>query len=72
MTYLDEEIKRKLKLRNFKNTFQITKILEFEIHSNKKKIETLQFMEVLIVQDEKRLRPTDNRPGSTPSNSVKF
>ena len=32
MTCLDEEIKRKLKLRNFKNVFQITKIVEFKIH----------------------------------------
>jgi len=39
MTYLNEEIKRKLKLRKFKKTFQITKIIEFEIHLKKKKIE---------------------------------
>jgi len=32
MIYLDEEIKRKLELRNFKKVFQITKITEFEIH----------------------------------------
>jgi len=32
MICLDEEIKRKLKLRNFKKVFQITKIMEFEIH----------------------------------------
>jgi len=45
---LDEEIKRKLKLRNFKNIFQITKIVEFEIHSKKKEIEILQVVELLI------------------------
>jgi len=39
MTCLDEEIKRKLKLRNFKNVFQITKIVEFKIHLKKKEIE---------------------------------
>jgi len=44
---LDKEIKRKLKLRNF-NVFQITKIVEFEIHSKKKEIEILQLMELLI------------------------
>jgi len=36
MIYLDEKIKRKLKLRNFKKVFQIAKIVEFEIHSKKK------------------------------------
>jgi len=29
--YLDEEIKRELKLINFKKVFQITKTVEFEI-----------------------------------------
>jgi len=38
MTCLDEEIKMKLKLWNFKKVFQITKIVEFEIHSKRKKI----------------------------------
>jgi len=28
----DEKIRRKLKLRNFKKVFQITKIVEFEIY----------------------------------------
>jgi len=36
---LDEEVKRKLKFWNFKKVFQITKIVEFEIHSKKKIIE---------------------------------
>jgi len=36
MTCLNGEIKRELKLRNFKKIFQITKIVEFEIHSKKK------------------------------------
>jgi len=35
MTCLDEEIKMKLKLKNFKKLFQITKIIKFEIHSKK-------------------------------------
>ena len=33
MTFLDEEIKGKLKLRSFKEVFKITKIIEFEIHT---------------------------------------
>jgi len=33
MTCLYEEIKRKLKLKNFNKVFQITKIVEFKIHS---------------------------------------
>jgi len=37
MTCLDEEIKRKLKLRNLKNVFQITKIVEFEIYLKKRR-----------------------------------
>jgi len=32
MTCLDEEIQKKLKLKNFKKVFQITKIVEFEIN----------------------------------------
>ena len=36
MICLDKEIKRKLKLRNFKKIFQITKIVKFEIHLKKK------------------------------------
>jgi len=48
MTCLDEKIKRKLKLRNFKKAFQITKIIEFEIQSKKKEIEIPQVMEFLI------------------------
>jgi len=36
MTCLDEKIKRKLKMRNFKKVFQITKIIEFKIHSKEK------------------------------------
>jgi len=51
MTCLDEEIKRKLKLWNSKKIFQITKIVEFEIDSKRKKIEIPQFVEFLIVQD---------------------
>jgi len=50
MTYLDEEIKRELKLRNFKKIFQITTIVAFEIYSKIKKIEISQFVEFLIVQ----------------------
>ena len=38
MTCFDEEIKRKLKLKNFKKVFQITKIIEFKIHSERKKL----------------------------------
>jgi len=45
MTCLDEEIKMKLKLQNFKKVFQIPKIVEFEIHSKKKEIEISQFVE---------------------------
>jgi len=30
---LDEKIKKKLKLRNFKKVFQIIKTIEFEINS---------------------------------------
>jgi len=51
MTCLDEKIKRKLKLRNFKKVFQITKIVEFEIHSKREEIEIPQFVKFLIVQD---------------------
>ena len=50
MTCLDEEIKRELKLRNFKKIFQITTIVAFEIYSKIKKIEISQFVEFLIVQ----------------------
>jgi len=32
MTCLDEKIKRILKLKFFRKVFQITKIVEFEIH----------------------------------------
>jgi len=39
MTCLDERIKRKMKLRNFKMVFQITKIVKFEIQSKKKEFE---------------------------------
>jgi len=65
MTCLDEEIKRKLKLRNFKKVFQITKIVEFEIPP---------FVEFLIVQDEKKVEVNlaDNRPRLTESNLVIF
>jgi len=35
---LDEKIKRKLKLSNFNNVFQIIKIIEFEIRSKNKEI----------------------------------
>jgi len=45
-------------LRNFKKIFQITKIIEFEIQSKKKKIEISQVMEFFIGQDKKRSRPT--------------
>jgi len=44
MTCLDGKIKKKLKLRNSKKVFQITKIIEFEI-------EIPQFVKFLIVQD---------------------
>jgi len=43
--YLDEEIKSILKLMNFKKVFQITKIIEFEIHLKKKEVEILHVME---------------------------
>jgi len=36
MICLDEKIKRKLKLMNFKKVFHITKKVEFEIYSKKK------------------------------------
>ena len=35
MTCFVEDIKRKLKLRNFKKIFQIIKTIEIEIHSKK-------------------------------------
>jgi len=50
MTCLDDEIKRELGLRNFKKIFQITKIVKFEIHSERKEIEIPQFVKFLIVQ----------------------
>jgi len=50
MTCLDEEIKRELKLRNFKNIFQIIKIVEFEIHSKRKEIKIPQFVKFFIIQ----------------------
>jgi len=40
-----KKLKKKLKLRNFKKIFKITK---FEIHLKKKKIEILQVVELLI------------------------
>jgi len=43
---LYEEIKRKLKLKNYKKVFQITKIVDFEIHSKKKDIKIV--VELLI------------------------
>jgi len=64
MICLDEEIKRKLKLKNFKKVFQITKIIEFEIHSKKKEIEISRVREFLIGQDKKGLgstQPTINQ-----------
>jgi len=60
MTCLGDEIKRKLKLMNFKKVFLITKIVEFEIHSKKKKIKISQFVECLIVQDEKKVNTNQN------------
>ena len=53
MNCLDKEIKSKLKLRNFKKVFQITKLIEFEIHLKNKEIEISQLMEFLIGQDKK-------------------
>jgi len=44
---------RKLKLNNYKKVFQKTKIIEFEIHSKKKKIEIPQVVKFLIGQNEK-------------------
>ena len=41
MICLDEQVIRKLKLRNFKKIFQIIKIVEFKIYSNKREIEVL-------------------------------
>jgi len=38
MTCLDEKIRRKLKLRDLKKVFQITKIAKFEIHSKRKEM----------------------------------
>jgi len=35
MICLDEKIKRKLRLSNFKKIFNVTEIIDFEIHSNK-------------------------------------
>jgi len=49
MTCLDEEIRRELKLSNFKKVSQITKIVEFEIHSKRKEFEIPQFVKFLIV-----------------------
>jgi len=48
MICLDEEIRRKFKLRNFNKVFQITKRENFEIHSKKKEIEIPQVVELLI------------------------
>jgi len=50
MICLDEEIRMKFKLRIFRKVFQITKIIEFEIHSKRKEIEILQFLEFLMFQ----------------------
>jgi len=41
MTYFDEKIKRKLKLRNFKKAFQTTKILKFKLYLNNEEIKIL-------------------------------
>ena len=49
MICFDEEIKRKMKLRNFKEVFQITKTVEFEIHLKKNEIKISQVVELLIV-----------------------
>jgi len=48
MIFLDDKIKRKLKLRSFKKVFQITKIVEFVIHLKNKEIEILQVVKLLI------------------------
>ena len=47
-TCFDEEIKRQLKLRNFKKVFQITKIVKFEIHFKKYEIEIFYVVELFI------------------------
>jgi len=60
MACLYEEIKRKLKLRNFKNTFQITKIVKFEIRSKRRK---LKFPKLLKC-------PLLNRSTSAHTNSI--
>jgi len=46
MTCLDEKIKRKLKSKNFKKVFQLTKIIKFEIYSKKKKIANFTLFEI--------------------------
>jgi len=38
----------KLKLKNFKEVFQITKIVEYEIHLKKNELENFQIVELLI------------------------
>jgi len=53
MTYLDEEIRRKLKVRNVKNEFQITKIMKFEIHLKKRKLKFHKLWNFLLVKMKK-------------------
>jgi len=60
MTCLNEETRRELKLSNFKKVFQITKIVEFEIHLKRKEIEIPQFVKFLIVQDYRYQFGSDN------------
>ena len=53
---LDDKIKSKLKLRNFKKVFKIIKTIEFEIHSKYKEIGILQVVKLLIAYDKKNPR----------------
>jgi len=54
MTCLDDKIKRKLKLRNFKKVFQITKIIEFEIQLKRRKLKLYNVWNFSLFKMKKR------------------
>ena len=54
MICLDEEIKRILKLRNFKKILQITKIVEFKITKKRRKLKFLKLWNYSLVRITKK------------------
>jgi len=50
---LNGEIKMKLKLSNFKKVLQKTKIIEFEIHTKRRKLKFYKFYNFSLVKIKK-------------------